>query len=67
MSNLNEWQIAVARVYGGGDYAHHKTLEETQEVGDGLYTFIQRELSAEEDCENAGRALLRLDTAIADL
>lgn len=64
---LNEWQKLVAQVYGGGDYAHHETLEETQDIGDGLYTFLQRDLDASEDCTEIKYAIRRVRGAIADL
>lgn len=67
MTKLTDWQKLVAQVYGDGDYAENETLEDTQNVGDGLYTFIQRELDPAEDCTEIKYAIRRVRGAIADL
>ncbi|MCR9222868.1 MAG: hypothetical protein NXH70_02265 [Hyphomonas sp.] len=64
---LTKWQKLAAQVYAGGDYAENETLEDTQCAGDGLYTFIQREIDPAEDCNSVDVALERIHTAIAEL
>jgi hypothetical protein len=67
MGKLSKLQKLTAQLYGGGDYAHHETTEETQDVGDGLYTFLQRELDPAEGCKSAAVAIHRINSAIYDL
>lgn len=66
-ATLNPHQRIVAKVYGMGDYSHLKRYEECSDVGDGLFTFIIRELS---DCTGKGgrdTAIQRMYSAIADI
>jgi hypothetical protein len=76
---LNAWQKAIARTYGGGDYAHlteqaKVSHEELADCGDTLFEFLMIELSDQEDCEDQEEAVRRmvqardqLDNAIAVL
>lgn len=66
--SLNEFQRTAAKCYGDGDFAHCADLAEAQEVGDGLFSFIMRELandgSAPMDAETARG---RMRSAIRDI
>jgi hypothetical protein len=76
---LNAWQRAIARTYGGGDYAHFTeqlevSHEDLADCGDTLFEFLVIELSDQEDCEDLEEAIRRmgqardqLDAAIAVL
>jgi hypothetical protein len=61
----------VCETYGGGDYRHLKRsprwLEQLDDVGDTLFTFLMTELSDAEDCEDAETALQRLENARSDI
>jgi hypothetical protein len=73
---LNQFQKAVLATYGNGDFAH---LAETTFVshaefnqalakcGDTLLTFIVKELSTTEGCEDLEEALDRMATARRDI
>ncbi|MDF0543832.1 hypothetical protein PX699_15880 [Sphingobium sp. H39-3-25] len=39
---LNPFQRACAEVYGGGDFAHVRNIEEAREAGDTLFVFLMR-------------------------
>ena len=67
MDKFNEFQETAKKVYCNGDYAHTRTLEGTDEVGDTLFAFIMYELSTEEGCENLHEAVGRLNIAISDI
>lgn len=76
---LNDWQRAIIRTYGGGDYAYLTeqaavSHEELADCGDTLFEFLMIELSDQEDCEDQEEAIRRvtqardqLDAAIAVL
>lgn len=63
---LNARQLIVARAYGGGDYAHHTKTAQISDVGDGIYTAIQVELSTQEDCTSIEEAKRRMRAIIRD-
>jgi len=67
MSTLNDFQSTASRVYGGGDFYGITYIEESQNVGDGLFGFIITELSTHEDCRDKETALQRLKSAQAEL
>jgi hypothetical protein len=65
---LNDWQKTVARIYGGGDYAHFAdageiTDSELDLCGDTLFEFLMIELSDTEDCESLEEAIRRVRSA----
>jgi len=65
---LNDWQKAVARTYGGGDFAHFAKAgelsdDELNDCGDTLFIFLMKELSSAEDCDSAYEATQRLENA----
>lgn len=63
--SLNKFQRAAAKVYGGGDFSHVQNLDETKDVGDGLFSFLMSEISDKDiDIETV---LNRLGRAIADI
>lgn len=63
--SLNKFQLAAAKVYGGGDFSHVENLDETKDVGDGLFSFLMSEMSDKDmDIETA---LYRLRRAIDDI
>lgn len=75
-SGLNKYQIAVTKVYGGGDFAHFDELDADQyalalrNCGDTLFKFLMIELADEESCEHKmtkGEAALRLARAANDM
>ena len=61
---MEPWQIEASRVYGGGDYFGQTDFED---VGDTLYTALQRELSLAEGCDSETEARRRIAAMIADL
>lgn len=68
---LNRFQAAVAKSYGGGDYAYlidsPTANSEYEDAGDTLFTFLMRELSDTEDCENLETAIGRMENAVRDV
>jgi hypothetical protein len=65
---LNAWQRAIARPYGGGDYAHfcdqpEVTREELAECGDTLFEFLMVELGDQEGCDSDEEAVRRVTRA----
>lgn len=66
---LNPIQTAAKNVYGGGDYAHHETMADAQDAlnGDGLYTFIMRELADDGGPMTTETAIQRMESAQADI
>jgi hypothetical protein len=69
---LNDWQKAVARDCGGGDYARFAehgavTKDELRHCGDTLFVFLMLELSGDEDCCSANEAMQRLESARSQL
>lgn len=67
MSELTPWQRIVAETYGGGDYAHVRTLDECRDVGDILFTFLMIELDPKEDCDSQLEAACRVEVAMNQL
>lgn len=65
---LNEQQRIAADVYGSGDYAYITSLKQA-ETGDrdGLFKFVMRELSDEENCDTLDEAIQRMERAQADI
>jgi hypothetical protein len=57
---MNKWQKVVCEMYAGGDYHYLKGsprwLEQLDDVGDTLFTFLMIELSDAEDCEDRAAA-----------
>lgn len=76
---LNDWQKAIARTYGGGDYAEFAdngvmTALDLDACGDTLFRFLILELADSEGCDSLEEAIRRcgsardqLDEAIAVL
>lgn len=64
---LNPFQRACAEVYGGGDFAHVRSIDEAREAGDTLFTFLMIELASSEGCNCLTEAERRLERAIADV
>lgn len=64
---LSPWQKLVAQHYGGGDYAHLQNIEECQDVGDTLFTFLMIELDPGEGCDDMHEARRRLVSARDDV
>lgn len=64
---LNQFQRVVADKYACGDFAFCETLSDTQDVGDGLFSFLMRELNDDGEPMDASTANQRLQSAIDDL
>jgi hypothetical protein len=70
---MNRFQKAVAKTYGGGDYAYIADLpwEEAcrayQDCGDTLFTFLMRELEDDVERMDQETAVQRIEGAIGDL
>lgn len=62
---FNPYQKAVLRIYEEGEYADMTTMDEVEQAGDGLFTFIMRELG--EDCDSQAEAERRIEVAINQL
>jgi hypothetical protein len=65
---LNDWQKAVARTYGDGDYRHFEvdgkiSDDDLERCGDTLFIFLMLELSGAEDCDSSDEAIRRLENA----
>jgi hypothetical protein len=65
---LNDWQKAVTRTYGDGDYRHFEVTGKISDVdlercGDTLFIFLMLELSDAEDCDSSDEAIRRLESA----
>ena len=65
---LNDWQKAVARTYGDGDYGHFEVEgkisdDDLEQCGDTLFAFLMLELSDAEDCDSSEEAIRRLESA----
>lgn len=71
MSKPNKFQAAVAKTYGGGDYAHLADSEawhgEAQSCGDTLFLFLMIELSDDGEPMNSEVAEQRLEKAREDI
>jgi hypothetical protein len=72
---VNIFQKAVAKTYGGGDYAYMADLpareapEHYNDCGDTLFTFLMRELAdeGEKSPMDQETAVQRLQSAMSDL
>lgn len=64
---LNKAQIILREIYDNGEFKNIKSVEETKDCGDGLFTFLMYELADSEDCYNLVTAINRVETAIAQL
>ncbi|MGH6797139.1 MAG: hypothetical protein ACRECP_01870 [Methylocella sp.] len=65
---LNDWQKAVARIYGDGDFAHFEVDgkicdADLDQCGDTLFVFLMLELSDTEDCDSPEEAIRRIEIA----
>ena len=65
---LNEWQRAVDRNYGDGDYAQFAvggaiSDADLDQCGDTLFVFLMLELSDAEDCDSTEEAIRRIENA----
>lgn len=65
---LNDWQRAVARTYGDGDYGYFEadgkiSDDDLEQCGDTLFIFLMRELSDAEDCDSSEEAIRRMESA----
>jgi hypothetical protein len=60
---LTPWQKIVVENYGDGDYSHIETLDDSRDVGDGLFTFLMIELDPKEGCDDWPEGLSRLASA----
>ena len=65
---LNDWQKAVARIYGDGDFAHFEIDgkicdADLDQCGDTLFVFLMPELSDAEDCDSTEEAIRRIESA----
>lgn len=65
---FNEWQRAVARNYGDGDYAQFAvggaiSDADLNQCGDTLFVFLMLELSDAEDCDSTEEAIRRIESA----
>lgn len=67
LGRLNKIQKLAARAYGDGDFSHVKTTEESQDVGDGLFSFIMRELADDGGPMDGETALNRMHGARRDI
>jgi len=64
---FNPYQKAVLKIYEEGEYAEMTTMDEVEQAGDGLFTFIMRELGDENDCDSQAEANRRIEVAISQL
>ncbi len=72
---LNEMQRVIINVYADGDYRHLfedvTTAQELKaayaEVGDGLFIYLMKELSDQENCDTFEVALERLHASEKDI
>jgi hypothetical protein len=70
---MNKFQNAVAKVYGGGDYAYMAKLpkaeapERYNNCGDTLFAFLMRELADDGEPMSAGLARARIESAMRDV
>ena len=73
---LTPAQIACARTFANGDFAHLVELAQSSEreyqreldgCGDSLFRFLMRELDPREDCDTGEEAINRLDNAARDI
>ncbi|MBU2753075.1 hypothetical protein HER14_19620 [Acidithiobacillus thiooxidans] len=64
---FNPYQKAVLRIYEEGEYSNMTTMDEVEQAGDGLFTFIMRELGDENDCDSQAEAERRIEVAISQL
>jgi hypothetical protein len=65
---LNDWQRAIARNYGDGDYVQFAIDGEISDVdldqcGDTLFVFLMLELSDTEDSDSTEEAIRRIESA----
>lgn len=65
--NLNRFQKAVAQHYGQGDFSYVETLSESQGVGDGLFSFLMRELADDGEPMTHDVASRRMAVVIGDV
>jgi hypothetical protein len=65
MTMVNAYQKAVLSIYEEGEYAEMTTMDEVEQAGDGLLTFIMRELG--DDCDSQAEAERRIEVAISQL
>jgi hypothetical protein len=66
MCSLNRYQQIVVDGYADGEFAQVSTLAESEQVGDGLFSFLLRELSDSEDCDSMESAIQRLEVVIKE-
>lgn len=72
MPRLNPYQHAVAKTYGGGDYAYVAEMDELsnsalRNCGDTLFEFLMRELADDGGPMDADTAIRRLNRALEDI
>ncbi len=67
MRSLNRYQQIVVDGYADGEFAQVSTLAESEQVGDGLFSFLLRELSNSEDCDSTEAAIQRLEVVIKEV
>lgn len=65
--SLDPIQQIVAKSYAGGEFANITDPRQAEHVGDSLFSFLMRELSHAEGCEDFYIAMTRIITAIREL
>lgn len=67
MRGLNRYQQMIVDGYAGGEFAQVSSLAESEQVGDGLFSFLIRELADSEDCDSLESAIQRLSVVIEEV
>jgi len=69
MTDLTPAQIVCKDTYSVGHFSHVATDEMAQDedLGDGLFTFLMRELGKEGECEDMEEAVQRMDNVVNDV
>lgn len=62
MAKFSKTQRFVLDNYEDGEFAHCETMEDVENAGDGLLTFLMSELSEGENCLSVKDAFNRLST-----
>ena len=68
-TNLNRAQIICKASYCAGEFDSHEiaSTEDAQEIGDGLFSFLMRELADSEDCSGLDEACNRMRRIVAEV
>jgi len=65
--SLDKYQRIVAGAYEDGLFRQTQSVQSAEDLGDGLFTFLLRELSENEGVDSLREALSRLDTILAEV